>query len=326
MLAKFLDANTFNKNHTNLVIFTAKIYPFNFFKLFLNYLKKQQKIEYTSLYINSLSDWQACLPNLEMSFLGQKNYYWLHELALDTKNKQLVYKYLVNYQGPHTILFFINSDDYLIFNNTLDSKAQIAKTNLEVCDLSKQITNKEVLDLAHLIAGPNHLRVSNFIKKIQTQFKLQLDLEQVCILMQYALLVREPAELEATWLEQILNTDQSLFALSKHFLFRDSKLFYQAWSQLSTNYADQFWMMFFSEQIFRAYWFIVYQKAQDFRLAKQIGVRLPFEFMKSGWRYLDPKLLIQAHDFLYQVDYQLKNGGSELWLEAFFNKFFKSDF
>lgn len=314
MLEKLLDINTFTNNQSPVIFFTASSYPFNFFKLFFNFLNKQHKIQLTNLYINNLADWQACLPNLEMSFLGQKAYYWLHELGLDAKNKQAVYRYLINYTGPHTILLFVNNDDLPAIN---------AYKNIINLELK---TNKELASLVRLLPGANYLRITNFIKQVQDKLGVQLNIDQFCILMQYGLLVRDLEEFDLKWVYQVIDLEQSLFDLSKHFLFRDSAAFYKSWVTIASSYSEQFWIMFFSEQLFRAHWFIIYQKEQNFRLAKQIGFRLSFDFMKTGWRYLDPNLLIKAHDFLYQVDYQLKNGGSELLLEAFLNKFFKSDF
>ncbi len=313
MLAKIFDINTFTSSENKVIYFTASSYPFNFFKLFFSFLNKQHQINFTNSYINNLSDWQACLPNLEMSFLGQTAYYWLHEINLDAKNKQAVYKYLANYNGPHTILVFVSNDEHLTSH----------KNNIINLDLK---TNKDLATLVRLLPGANYLRITNFIKKLQDQLSIQLNIEQFCILIQYGLLVRDIDEFDIKWIYNIIEVEQSLFDLSRHFLFRDSAKFYKTWSVVGDSYSDQFWIMFFSEQLFRAHWFVIYKKEQYFRLSKQICFRLSFDFMKTGWRYLDPKLLTKAHDFLYQTDYQLKNGGSDLWLQAFFNKFFKSDF
>jgi len=314
MLEKLFDVKTLTSYQITVIFFTAASYPFNFFKLFFNFFSKHHKIRVTNIYINNLADWQACLPNLEMSFLGQKAYYWLHEICLDAKNKQTIYKYLANYSGPHTVLVFVNSDDLA---------AIAAQKNIINLDLK---TNKELANLVRLLPGANYLRITNFIKQVQDKLGVQLNIDQFCILIQYGLLVRDLEEFDFKWVYQVINLDQSLFDLSKHFLFRDSAAFYKSWVTIASSYSDQFWIMLFSEQLFRAHWFIIYQKEQNFRAAKQIGFRLPFDFMKTGWRYLDPNLLIKAHNFLYQVDYQLKNGGSDLWLDSFFNRFFRGDF
>jgi hypothetical protein len=315
MLTNIFDSKLFTTNQ--VVYFTAPNYPFNFFKLFFNFLHKQHQINTKNLFISTLADWQACQPNLEMSFLGQKNYYWLHELGLDAKSKLNVYKYLANYHGPHHILIFVSSEDL--------ASIQTGQ-NGSVVNLSATNSSKDLSSLVRLIPKANYLRITNFIKKIQEQLAIQLTLDQYCILIQYGLLVRDLDEFDLKWVYQVIGLEQSLFDLSKHFLFRDSAAFYKSWSNLSASYADQFWVMFFSEQLFRAYWFIIYQQAQDFRFAKQIGFRLSFDFMKSGWRYLDPNILIKAHDYLYQIDHQLKNNGSNILLDLFFNKFFKNDF
>ena len=123
-----------------------------------------------------------------------------------------------------------------------------------------------------------------------------------------------------------MQSEHSLFQLSKYLLFRDSAPFYILWAEIVYLYSPQFWISFWSEQLFRAYYFILYQKQNDFRLSKQIGLRLPFEFIKSGWRYLDINLLKEAHHLLYQIDYNLKNGGSDLGLDLFINKFLIGSF
>ena len=246
-----------------------------------------------------------------MSFLGQNTFYWLHELGVDSKIRQQIYKYLASYQGPHHILIFVSHDDVLPENTS-----PIISLDFKV--------NKEIQSLVKLFPGVNQFRIIKFIKNVQDHFNTQFTLDQLCILMQYGSLVRDLDEFDLSWIHQVINIEQSLFELSKHFLFRDSAAFYKSWILVKSAYSEQFWVAFFSEQLFRAYWFAVYQKTGDFRLAKQIGFRLPFDFMKIGWRYIDPNLLKSAHHFLYQVDYQLKNGGSELWFENFLNKFFKN--
>ncbi len=136
MLTKLLDVNTFINNQEPVVFFTATSYPFNFFKLFFNFLNKHHKIRVTNLYINTLADWQACLPSLEMSFLGQKSYFWLHELGLDSKNKQIVYKYLINYSGPHNILIFVNNDDSHVISPSKKSMLNLdLKTSKDLTSL-----------------------------------------------------------------------------------------------------------------------------------------------------------------------------------------------
>lgn len=309
MLANIFELTTFTSHQ--VVCFTAKNYPFNFFKLLFSFLKKQHHLSVSNLFVNSVSDWQLCKKSLEMSFLGQSSYYWFGELGVDGKTKQQIYNYLANYQGPHHILIFINSDESIPegFGYKIDLNFKI---------------NKEFNSLIKLFPTTNHFRLIKFIKNIQDHLNMSFNLDQLCLLMQYGSLVRDLEEFDIKWIPQIINTEQSLFELSKYFLFRDSTAFYKSWATLNENYPEQFWISFFSEQLFKAYWFVIYQKSGDFKLSKQIGFRLPFDFMKTGWRYIDPNVLKSAHHELYVVDYQLKNGGSELWLETFLNKFLKS--
>jgi hypothetical protein len=307
MLSKITDPKVFYKY--KVIYFRAPEYPLNFFRLFFNFLKRDQQIKVVGLSINKVSDWQSCQPLLEVSFLGSSSYYWFHKLGIDTKNRKKVYEYLANYNGPHTIFVFVDTKDTLPKHS-----------GLEILLDSK----KKIEDIIKLLPIGNSYRITQFVKRLQKKIGL-LTIDQICILIRYGALVRDVDEFETVWVHKIIQSEQSLFELSKHFLLRDSVLFYPAWIKVKDLYSPQFWMMFFSEQLFRAYYFVKYQKENNYRLAKQIGFRLPFDFIKLGWRYADPVLLKESHNLLYQTDYNLKNGSSDIWLDLFINKFLTSN-
>ena len=308
MLSKIIDSSSFS-NH-KVIYFRSSEYPVSFFRLFFKYLKREQGISATQLFIERVADWQMHQASLEVSFLGSSSYYWLRKITLDAKNRKKVYEYLSTYVGPHTIFIFVDAKDTLPTHNGLE--------------INLDLKNKQLVEgIAKLLPAGNHYRVVQFIKK-SLQICGQLSIDQICTLMQYGTLVRDVDRFNSEWLHKIVYSDQSLFELSKHFLFRDSASFYKAWVKVCDSYAPQFWIAFFSEQLFRAYYFIMYQKENNYRLAKQVSFRLPFDFTKSGWRYMDLSVLKKSHNLLYQVDYQLKNGGSDIWLDLFINQFLVS--
>lgn len=288
--------------------FLADQYPSSFFQLLFQAFKKQFSINFSPIQIYSSADWQAAKALLEMSFLGQQVYYYLGSLEVDLKVRREVYGYLANYQGPHAIVVCAKSAD-------LPTDWQPPKLNLDQVGNSLNLLSKI---LPRVIVW----RVGQFLQQAQVSLKAQFTLEQAASLVRYGELVKDFEEFDQAWLSKLVLTDHSLFELSKHFLFRDRLAFYKSWICVSEAYSEQFWVAFWSEQLFRAYWFVIYQKKGDFKLAKQVSFRLPFDFIKTGWRYIDPMILKESHDFLYQVDFQLKNGGSDLWLELFLNRFF----
>ena len=289
-------------------VLAAEQIPANFIRILLKSIEKKQATTFLVLPISNSADWQQAKSRLEMSFLGQQAYYWLSTFDLDLKLRRELCAYLNNYEEPHAVL---------LFSKASDLPEELAKLRF---DLDAQGGNL----VARLLSPTSSFRVEQFLKQVQHVLKTSLTVEQAATLIPYAELTRDFSEFDLDWLSLIVPTEQSLFDLSKFFLFRDRLSFYNLWQLTCAKYAPQFWIAFWSEQIFRAHWFIFYQKKQDHVLAKQIGSRLPFDFVKTGWRYLDVGCLIEAHDLLYQIDWQLKQGGSELWLELFFNNFFNA--
>ena len=294
----------------SVVIFRASEYPSNFFRLLFNYLAAEQRIQLQHLMLEKSSDWASYQGTLAMSFLGQTSRYWINSLLLDAKARKVVYIDLANYAGPHQIWLFVET------SVTLPKST----TSLEII-LDQNLTTM-ILEVVKLLpVAANHYRVTLFLKKVQ-QLVGALTLDQLCLVAQYAVVMRDADEFNAELAAKLINSEQSLFELSRHFLFRDAAAFYRAWAVVGETYPIPFWLAFWSEQVFKATCFIQYQRQQEYQLAKQIGFRLPFDFMKSGWRYLAIERLRQVHSQLYQIDYEFKNGGTpEIALELLYAQF-----
>jgi hypothetical protein len=106
--------------------------------------------------------------------------------------------------------------------------------------------------------------------------------------------------------------------LSQALFDRKSRQFFLQWQRVSLIYPPQFWISFWSEQLWRACSYIQLQKDGKRDEAKKIGYRLPFSFLNNAWRTYSIGELQQAHSLLYDIDYHLKQGGNEYSLELLY--------
>ena len=84
--------------------------------------------------------------------------------------------------------------------------------------------------------------------------------------------------------------------------------FFESWNSMSRDYSDLFWTTFWSEQLFKASAYISLNNGKNFLQAKRIAYRLPFSFIQKDWKMLKVHELAQAHNQLYAIDMNIKNG------------------
>jgi len=252
---------------------------------------------------------------LEMSFLGERNLYWLGDLSkLAPKSYACWISYLSSYRGPHVVVFFttksVKSQDIalILLPDKVDfqSYKQLVPLLLErdaQCGLQ---AIKRVLHSAELV-----------FKSVRV-----MRLDQSVRITDYMNVVGSSRNLfMQLWLESIIKPESSLFTLSGALLAGDKKGFLNQWKRLRGEYEFPFWMAYFSEQIFRAYCYVRYKKENKHFEAKKIGFRLPFSFIQRDWRRCDLDKLSVAHQRVYDLDIQLKTGGSLLTLDSLLSSF-----
>jgi hypothetical protein len=67
-------------------------------------------------------------------------------------------------------------------------------------------------------------------------------------------------------------------------------------------------------------------KQKKYTEAKKAQYKLPFSFINRDWSKYTLVELRNAHHFLSTLDFQLKNGFSEIGLEHFYTQFFDGKF
>lgn len=307
--------------------------PQNFYLSFIKKsrecIKKYSGLESEVVNLPSIFDGESYLFNskLETTFLGQKKFYWLTGFeSLKTKEQTLLVKYLETYCGPNYVAFL--SDDTI--NLGLNK-------NKIVIDLQSYVDQNTFIKLADFFlnsqvskTGSSSGSIAKSFEKISADIYLKMfevSLDDVYILVTQAYLSGSSyREFLSNWMNKIIIPDKSLFTLSQYFFDRNSKSFLNLWSKVKEDFPEQFWLSFWSEQIWRASNFVKLSQEKKPVDAKKIGFRLPFSFMQKSWRNFTVKELSNAHNFLYLIDYNLKNGVEDSPLDLFYFKFMSGEF
>jgi len=290
----------------SVIGFQSAEYPLLFLKKLREHLQEQTKLKTVSIDMNE-TELAQIRSQLEMSFLGQKNLYWLGDLStLSLKNYGHWISYLSSYHGPHDVLFFTT---------------KTVKNEVELILVPEQINLMLFKQLLSLWPADEHERILYLAEQIFREIKT-LSLDQAVRIADYALVVGAGRSMfMASWLESIIKPESSLFKLSGALFAGDKKGFLELWQRLQTEYEFPFWLTYFSEQFFRAYYYVSCKKEHNHVAAKQIGFRLPFSFLQRDWKRWEDTQLQKAHQRVSDLDFQLKNGGSKLILDSLFTLF-----
>ncbi|MCK5632575.1 hypothetical protein KAH94_02420 [bacterium] len=287
-------------------------YPLLFFSIFFKQIKKQGMVSVETVKTPQ-EEPTSIFAKLSTSFLGNTSLYWLKNISeFKPKKSKQILDFLKIYSGPNNAVFFVDES----------ALCKIKDFQLTVL-LPEKIDQKAFEALAIFFEkSMTKIKSSQIFKKVRA-----VSLDDACLLMEYAQLSgRSVDDFTATWLNKIVEPEYSLIELSKQFFARDTKKFFSLWSTMSKDYSVQFWTVFWSEQLWRAYNFIEQSNKRQFLEAKRISFRLPFNFTKQLWRYTDKDELRKAHDFIYSVDCSQKNGGASFSLELFYTRFFFKHF
>jgi hypothetical protein len=293
--------------HGNLFSFFGKEFPILFFNHVLSYLRKNNvPIEsFNCLGIDSAAI-KALLST--MSFTGS-TVYWLENFhTLPTKKQQELFEYIRSYTGPHCIM---------LFSDTVSYEHSIT--------LPETIPARDFGTVRFLVNESTH-DVSSFLRQL-SQATDQFSLDAACLFAHYEIVLGKVAtEFFTQWVPQLIEPTHSLFLLSQYLLGKKDKLFFRQWATMSELYLPPFWAIFWADQLWRAYVFCDLMKNKKYAEAKKAQYKLPFSFINRDWSSYNATELSNAHHFLTTLDFQLKNGSSEIGLEHFYIQFFSKAF
>ena len=196
-----------------------------------------------------------------MSFLGSSNIYWLKDCSSVTgKDYKQLYTYLQNYQGPHSIILFVAKDAAVTFDR------------YHLVDIPDYVDKKLFMQLADK-------EYPGFIQKYKAAITAlfntieSLEFERTYMMMRYiTLLGSTAASCVHEWLGAVVTPNTSLFTLSQYFFAKQPRSFFTTWATIKDEYADAFWISFWSEQLWRAYYYSKYMQTQHISPRQRVSL------------------------------------------------------
>jgi hypothetical protein len=298
LLASTKESQTFSQNRV-YVLASANYAPL-FTARFLNFVRAHNEVH--TLHLDE-HDTGSVAAQLATSFLGQTIVYWFGNIsALDAKKKKWAHTFLASYEGPHQIIAVV--DEPL-----------------------KKIGHGIQITLPDVIEPKDYSRLAEAFgcnKELRCPAERPL-LDTACLMLSYQQLLGSKPVPQFTefWLPRMVATEQSLFALAQPFFAKQPKQFFQKWTAIAHEYAEPFWVSFWADQVWRAYWFVFYAEQGNHAEAKKVGTRLPFSFLQRDWQQHSLAELQAAHEALYTIDFQVKHGAGAVSFDLFFARYFQ---
>lgn len=264
----------------------------------------------------SVRTYHDSISQLQTSFLGMSLWYWIKGIDdIDLKYRTLLFDFLVDYQGPHRLIIF------------LDEKNSIRlKKNARLVYVPAKVDVSLLTGMMNFFQKKSSASLIKLVTQICNSADT-IDIEQGCMIINYVHVIGRWDEAAAQSFERIIGSQQSLFSLSQHFFAKDSSAFYALWSRFESQYPMTFWTIFWSEQLWRAHYACYFLKQSNASLAKAVGYRLPFTFMQRDWKKTSLHELKNAHAFMYELDVASKNNSEvQVGIDLFYSKFFLNIF
>jgi hypothetical protein len=295
--------------HSHICLAFTQEYPSLVATLLMAKMKKASQVHFEALDIEVMTS-ADLMGMLQMSFLGTTHRYWLRNVHMLTgKDGQRTLAYLTTYVGPHSILYALPADQIKTTKSVLV---------VEIPEAVNKAQFIKLLEYEQPGVAKNNAIVHETFHRMTT-----LSIDNAYMLMQYLKVVGvQQQEFVDHWLGSLIVPEKSLFTLSTYFFAQDAQAFFKHWAQIKDDYADTFWVTFWSEQVWRAAQVVRYMQHNQVLEAKKNAYRLPFSFMQRDWRKFTYVYLQQAHHALYAIDYRLKNGFQPGVLDVFFTTFF----
>jgi len=293
--------------------FQGSTYPVSFFSALFDHTAKLgvlpaplQKISLESF------DKKHYKALLEQTILGSRTFYWFGDISSegsDKITKELI-AYLLNYTGPNIVGFFISDD-------AKSGKSKDLPISLETTiDLSGFHT------LSVLFEFSFDTKKLDLIKKV-FQLNGSLNIDTAYMLMHYIELVNNKLIDDFTpYILNLVGAQPTLTQLSEQFFAKNSQGFFSTWSKIESDYPPVFWVIFWSEQIWKAYHVIKFLNEKNFVGAKKMSYRLPYAFINRDWQKYTLPDLANAYDNLYSIDFALKRGSNFYSLDLFYSNHF----
>ncbi len=256
----------------------------------------------------------AIRASCESSFLGCKSYYWCKHIgAVEAKRRTVWLDYFKRYRGPNCLLVGVSQ---------MPTGVEKDRVQVTIEELSSTMEVQQLLSWA----GIRDIKLRSFIAAELCKRTKKVPLDTVCLSAHYGMLAgADYSSVLPRIIDTLLMPEKSLFVLSGFLLARNGQQFFRAWAAIADDYPEIFWIAYWSDVLWRAYYFASRMKAGNIAEAKQIGNRLPFSFLQRDWKTADTAQLKNAVVALYEIDRDLKNGAENGYaaLESVFMRLLK---
>lgn len=284
-----------------------------------------------------LMELDALKGQLEMSFLGTRLVYFVKYVhTLDEAAKKSWESFVKKYEGPHCIIYAKVSartsksastriQPAMPLSEHADSNEPSGGTasayaNARVLISIDQVDMKLYQTLAQFLY-PDVTLDSYFLSQLFHQQET-LSLDDACRMMAYQATVGRKCEpFFSQWLSRLIVPQKSFFTLSQYLFAKRPQLFLEQWNLCKGEYPPEFWIAYWSEQLWQAMLFVQRARVEGVLEAKKGTYRLPFSFLNKDWALHTPESIAAAHEALYRFDHNLKNGGTGNGLELWYHNF-----
>lgn len=247
---------------------------------------------------NTLAECPSWVGTLSQSFLGQSSVYWLSvPPTWAPKAKAEVLKFMNTYQGPHALWIVLDEDGA----KTLTGSA------VKRYHVNPMVSYKQIPQVAQLLGQDRGIRTLEHTGLMRGAGSMSLN--EACSLVEHAQFVplRLPQQSQQ-YLARLMPYDHSLAGLADLFFRNKQEQFLATWQNIASSYTDMFWVAFWSEQCWRAYWTCHYLAHGQSARARSMSFRLPVSFVRDTWRHQNPQKLLSLYRQLYFFDARVKKG------------------
>ncbi len=250
---------------------------------------------------------------LSLSFLPASSFYWFGDLAeTDATTRKLFLAALLKYEGTAHLGFF---------SPTAATKVGPRCWSVH---LDPVVNKKECYELwTFLLKKKIGSGWAESLGSALLQERQTVGLDLLCLIAEYSRFIGSDLQFFIEeWLPQLIEGEESLFQLASAFFCMSMNDFFYLWDRIASRYNDHFWIVFWSDQFFRAYWFKKsIEDKKDTATIQRLSVRLPFSFIRKDHSNMTSELLRITHNALALLDWHSKNGSS-FSLDLFYRQWF----
>jgi len=306
--------NSLLESEKSVFIFQGSTYSQLFFTQLYKSIKNEIPCDIKTIDIQ-VSDF-SFKSQLSTSFLGMDCVYWLADASsLKIKQKNELVSFLISYEGPHKVIIFF------------DSKTKLPKQeNISIVSLKDRyfLDDTKVLWMTDDVKKAQ--KNATFIRDIY-KIKNSYSLDELFLLKNYQDVVSlDIKNFYESWIARLVVPDTSLFLLSQLLFEKKEKSFFELWLKIKSLYSEMFWIAFWSDQLYKSYFFIAYNQEKNYIAVKQVSFGLSFSFMKQSWKQYQLNEIKSFHHALYAIDTSLKNGGNSYQIDKLYIQFFTGNF